>query len=200
MILIADIGLGNVGSVRNMFDRIGFTTEVRRSPSDTTVDDRYILPGVGSFDEGVRRLHETSWFEHLQALPASTHILGICLGMQLLGESSEEGKEKGLGRVPSRFKRFDVHPLRVPHMGWNHLKVVSDDPIFDSEADELRFYFTHSYYAVCDEGAIETGQTDYGINFTSAYRVGNTRGVQFHPEKSHKFGISLLSRWASLLC
>lgn len=200
MILIVDIGLGNVGSVRSMFDRIGIATELRQSPSDATADDRYVLPGVGSFDEGIRRLHETSWFDHIRALPARTQILGICLGMQLLGESSEEGTEKGLGRAPVRFKRFDVHPLRVPHMGWNRVKAVSDDPIFDPDTDDLRFYFTHSYHAVCDEGATEIGQTKYGVTFTSAYRVGNTRGVQFHPEKSHKFGISLLSRWASLSC
>lgn len=199
MLTIVDVGLGNVASVRNMLDRLGHKSELRSSPEGLSETDRYVLPGVGSYDEGVRRLRDSGWHDHLQGLPEETHILGICLGMQLLAAGSEEGSEQGLGRVPAHFERFDVAPLRVPHMGWNLVRPVAPDPLFDPELPELRYYFTHSYRANCDD-AIAIGQTHYGVDFTSAYRHGNTRGVQFHPEKSHKFGMSLLGRWVQLQC
>ena len=105
-----------------------------------------------------------------------------------------------LARIPARFERFKVAPLRVPHMGWNIAHPVGTDPVFDPDLPELRYYFTHSFHAVCDDESVEIGRTHYGIDFTSAYRRGNTRGVQFHPEKSHRFGMSLLARWAELPC
>ena len=200
VLVIVDVGLGNVASVRNMLDRLGHQAELRSSPRGLAEVDRYILPGVGSYDEGVRRLRESGWFEHLLALPSSTHLLGICLGMQLLGESSDEGESAGLGRVPVRFSRFDVTPLRVPHMGWNRVTPTAADPIFETGLPELRYYFTHSFRAVCEDLDLEIGRTRYGEEFTSAFRAGNTRGVQFHPEKSHRFGMSLLSRWVELPC
>ncbi|HQR78616.1 MAG TPA: imidazole glycerol phosphate synthase subunit HisH [Actinomycetota bacterium] len=200
MIAIVDVGLGNVASVRNMLDRLGYAADCRGLPDGLTETDRYILPGVGAYDEGVRRLSETGWYDHLRSLPESTHVLGICLGMQLLGTSSEEGELDGLQRVPAHFERFNVAPLRVPHMGWNLVQPVNADPIFDPELPEWRYYFTHSFRAVCDDASVEIGRTRYNTDFTSAYRSGNTRGVQFHPEKSHRFGMSLLSRWAELPC
>ena len=200
MLAIVDVGLGNAASVRNMLDRLGHQAEFRSSPAGLADEDRYILPGVGAYDEGVRGLRASGWYDHLRALPETTHILGICLGMQLLGTSSEEGSELGLGRVPAHFERFEVSPLRVPHMGWNLVHPIGTDPLFDTGLPEWRYYFTHSYRAVCDEEFVEIGRTHYGIDFTSAYRRGNTRGVQFHPEKSHRFGMSLLSRWAELPC
>jgi glutamine amidotransferase len=200
VLVIVNVGLGNVASVRNMLDRLGHLAELRSSPSGLDENDRYILPGIGSFDEGVQRLGDSGWFDHLQGLPPFTHLLGICLGMQLLGESSEEGQARGLGRVPARFERFTASALRIPHMGWNRVVPVGDDPIFDPDLPELRYYFTHSYRAVCDDPSLEIGRTQYGGEFTSAYRVANTRGVQFHPEKSHRFGMSLLSRWVDLPC
>ncbi len=200
MLTIVDVGLGNVASIRNMLVRLGHTTSLRATPEGLTGRDRYILPGVGSYDEGVRRLRTSGWYDHLRALPETTHILGICLGMQLLGTGSQEGKEAGLGRIPAHFERFDVAPLRVPHMGWNLVHPVGADPMFDLELPELRYYFTHSFRAVCDDESVEIARTHYGIHFTSAYRRGNTRGVQFHPEKSHRFGMSLLARWADLPC
>ncbi len=200
MIAIVDVGLGNVASVCNMFDRLGFAVELRASPDGLSDTDRYVLPGVGSFDEGVRRLRSGGWFEYLQALPSATHLLGICLGMQLLGRSSEEGKEHGLGRVPAHFERFSVGHFRVPHMGWNRVFPCHPDPLFDPGLPELRYYFTHSYRAVCDDASVSIATTRYGVEFTSAFRQANTRGVQFHPEKSHRFGMSLLKRWAELPC
>lgn len=200
MLAIVDVGLGNVASVRNMLDRLGFSPELRQTPDGLTESDRYLLPGVGAYDEGIRRLRTSGWYEHLRDLPSSTHVLGICLGMQLLGDGSEEGTLEGLGRVPARFERFDVAPLRIPHMGWNLVEPTGSDTVFDPAFAEWRYYFTHSYRAVCDIDAVEIGRTNYGGYFTSAYRNGNTRGVQFHPEKSHRFGMSLLSRWAELPC
>ena len=200
MLAIVDVGLGNVVSVRNMFDRTGHVAVLRESPDNLSETDRYVLPGVGAYDEGVRRLRASGWYDHLLALPDRTHILGICLGMQLLGTGSQEGSESGLARIPARFERFKVAPLRVPHMGWNIAHPVGTDPVFDPDLPELRYYFTHSFHAVCDDESVEIGRTHYGIDFTSAYRRGNTRGVQFHPEKSHRFGMSLLARWAELPC
>lgn len=200
MIAIVDVGLGNVASVRNMIDRLGHSADLRSSPEGLSETDRYILPGVGAYDEGIRRLLASGWYDHLRCLPEATHILGICLGMQLLGTGSEEGNEQGLMRIPAQFKRFDVAPLRVPHMGWNLVNPVGIDPLFDPDLPEWRYYFTHSYRAVCEDDSVVIGRTHYGVDFTSAYRLGNTRGVQFHPEKSHRFGMSLLSRWASLPC
>lgn len=192
-LVIIDVGLGNVASVRNMLVRLGHEAEMRGEPCGLDVNDRYILPGVGSFDEGIRRLQGTGWFDHLIALPQTTEILGICLGMQLLGRSSEEGTLTGLGRIPADFVRFTSVP-RVPHMGWNAVRTLAGDRIFDPRIVERRYYFTHSYYAECDP-EVQIGVTEYGRTFASAFRVDATRGVQFHPEKSHKFGLSLLSRW-----
>ena len=200
MLTIVDVGLGNVASVRNMLVRLGYTASLRATPDGLTGGDQYILPGVGSYDEGVRRLRASGWYDHLRALPQTTHVLGICLGMQLLGTGSEEGSERGLARIPAHFERFEVAPLRVPHMGWNVVNPIGRDPLFDPELPEFRYYFTHSFHAVCDDPSVEIGVTYYGIDFTSAYRRGNTRGVQFHPEKSHRFGMSLLGRWAELSC
>ncbi len=198
MIVIVDVGLGNVASVKNMLDHLGLHSKFCASPDQLAEHDRYVLPGVGAFDEGVRRLRKSGWYEHLKALPETAHVLGICLGMQLLGMTSEEGTEDGLGRVPAHFKKFDPSNVRVPHMGWNQVKPVALDPLFELDFPELRFYFTHSYRAVCENEAVEIGSSNHGGNFTSAYRSGNTRGVQFHPEKSHKYGMALLAQWASL--
>lgn len=200
MLAIVDVGLGNVSSVRNMLDRLGYEAALRDTPMGLSESDRYILPGVGAYDEGVRRLRASGWYEHLRDLPDSTHILGICLGMQLLGTSSEEGDETGLSRIPAHFVRFDGGALRVPHMGWNVVRPTRIDPLFDPALPEFRYYFTHSFHAICIDPSVEAGRTYYGVEFTSAYRRFNTVGVQFHPEKSHRFGMSLLTRWAALTC
>lgn len=201
MIYIVDIGLGNIASVKNMFERLGVSSVRATEPRECSSSDQFVLPGIGSFDEGVRLLHNSGWFEFLAALPETTHILGICLGMQLLGRSSEEGNAEGLGRVDASFRRFIDSDARVPHMGWNRVHPEpSPDQVFDPTWVEWRYYFTHSYHAVCGERAVTIGTTRHGVEFTSAYRQGNTRGVQFHPEKSHRFGMSLLKRWSELPC
>ena len=200
MVVIVDAGLGNVASVLNMLKYLGVPARLLGTPEGTTPADRFILPGVGAFDEGVHRLQDSGWYEHLKALPESSHILGICLGMQLLGRSSEEGIESGLGRIDAHFERFKVAGIRVPHMGWNHVESIGKDPIFGVQPSPDRFYFTHSFRAVCVDSSSEIARTLHGEWFTSAYRSGNTRGVQFHPEKSHKYGMGLLRRWVALPC
>jgi len=199
MLTIIDLGLGNPSSVLNMVRRIGVEAELRTSPDGVGPADRYILPGVGAFDEGVRRLHNSGWFEHLATMPEATPILGICLGMQLLANSSEEGSQGGIGRVAAHFVHLrDAE--RVPHMGWNTVISLSDDPIFDPQLPEYRYYFSHSYRAICESPGTAIASTVYGEEFTSAYKTGNTYGVQFHPEKSHKYGMSLLGRWLESPC
>lgn len=200
MLVLIDVGLGNVSSVDNMLLRSGADAVRRSSPEGLSDQDRYVLPGVGAFDEGVRRLQATGWFDHLTALPQETPILGICLGMQLLGCRSEEGSLSGLSRVPASFKRFRSEGMPVPHMGWNIVQPMTQDSFLDSKTPELRFYFSHTYYAVCEDPEIALGVTRYGVTFTSAYRLGGSCGVQFHPEKSHRFGLSMLTNWVSQTC
>lgn len=194
LVTVIDVGLGNVRSVVNMFRRLGFPVRTADVPPPQHGDaEALVLPGVGAFDEGVRRLIQTGWYEFLQQAPAATDILGICLGMQLLGTGSEEGRLPGIGRLDVEFRRFR-RDVRLPHMGWNRLFDPRDD-IFPPDS-ELRFYFAHSYYAVCADPNVITARADYGGPFVAAVRDHRTVGVQFHPEKSHRYGLDLLSRWA----
>lgn len=199
MLVIVDAGLGNVASIANMFRRQGHHAELRTSPDGLGELDRYVLPGVGAFDTGVSKLRDSGWFDHLAGLPDGTNVLGVCLGMQLLGRASEEGALQGLGRYDVDFVRFRDVP-RVPHMGWNLVHRVSDDDVFDPELDEHRYYFTHTFRANAADPSLVIGRTTYGQQFPSACRRGQTVGVQFHPEKSHRFGMSLLARWMGQSC
>lgn len=201
MICIVSAGLGNVASIRNMFTRLGFSSELLdRPPKEFSPETKYVLPGVGSFDEGIRRLKQSGWFSYLKELPCETNVLGICLGMQLLGLSSSEGTLEGIGRLPAHYKRFELPGLRVPHMGWNTVIPSGRDFMFELGFEELRFYFTHSFYASPDEETLISATTTYGVDFPSALRRHNTRGVQFHPEKSHRFGMALLKNWVEKSC
>lgn len=197
MLVIVNAGLGNVTSVANMFRRMGTDCELRTNPDGLGEQDRYVLPGVGAYDTGVARLRQTGWFEHLSALPDHTQVFGICLGMQLLGRGSEEGTEKGLGRYDVDFVRFRGVP-RIPHMGWNVVNPLTDDDVFDPGIAEHRFYFTHTYHAQPDDPTLVLATASYGSEFAAACRREATLGVQFHPEKSHKFGMTLLTRWVEL--
>jgi glutamine amidotransferase len=199
MIAIVDAGLGNVASVRNMIARLGFDAELRDSPAGLGAGDIYVLPGVGAFDEGVLRLQRTGWFDHLAGLPHASRILGICLGMQLLGRGSAEGVTVGLNRYPVDFVRFTDVP-RVPHMGWNTVRPVNHSALFDPSFPEHRFYFSHTFRANKTDPELVIGTSRYGTDFVAACRLDGTYGVQFHPEKSHKFGMELLRRWLDGRC
>lgn len=197
---IVDYGLGNLGSVANMFKRIG--SDVRRisAPEEVLASDRVLLPGVGSFDHGVKRLRETGLFEPLQEFASSGRpLFGICLGMQLLFDSSEEGEESGLGLIPGRSRRFPTVPgLRVPHMGWNTVTQERQDALLANADDASRYYFVHSFHVVPERTEDVLATTPYGGDFVSMVRSGSIFGAQFHPEKSHTFGMNILGNFASL--
>ncbi|XPP27436.1 MAG: imidazole glycerol phosphate synthase subunit HisH [Leucobacter sp.] len=197
---LVNYGVGNLGSVRNMFKRIGVPTEDVSDPGALVHASRVLLPGVGAFDHGMRSLTDGGWVDALRAHAASGKpMLGICLGMQLLLESSEEGELPGFGFVAGSVKRFESGSgLRVPHMGWNHAAPAVDHPLFAGLGDDARFYFVHSYYAatVNDENVL--ARTEYGRTFASAVTAGNVSGVQFHPEKSHHYGMQLLENFSRL--
>lgn len=201
MIAILDYGMGNLKSIYNMLKKIGVESVIT---SDTQViknADKYLLPGVGSFDNGINSLKSASFFEMLEreVLESKKPILGICLGMQLLTRSSEEGEEKGLGWIDAKTIKFDLQDksLSIPHMGWNKTKPTCTDNIFKS-LEENRFYFVHSYHVVCDDEKNILATSHYGETFTCSIHKENIYGVQFHPEKSHKFGMQLLKNFGEM--
>ncbi|GAA5262959.1 imidazole glycerol phosphate synthase subunit HisH [Methanocalculus sp. MC3] len=198
-VIIINCGMGNIASIYNMINLIGGKAQISTSPSVVKQSTNLILPGVGAFDAGIRALRETGMDAaiHEAVTDNGATLLGICLGMQLLMDSSEEGQLPGLGLVPGRVKRFQVHEqgLRVPHMGWNTVQPTRSSGLFDQSINEHRFYFVHSYHVECDEPEDIAGITRYGYDFTSAFEHDNICGVQFHPEKSHKFGMRLFKRF-----
>ena len=205
MIGIIDYGLGNIGSIVNMLKKIRAPHILVSNPEELKGIKKIILPGVGSFDAGASNLKATSLWDAIKVkvLDEQVPLLGICLGMQLLFNKSEEGKEDGLGLVSGEIKRFDFsqmeQKLKIPHMGWNVVTPTKTDPLFfHMPHKEMRFYFTHSYHAVCAKPENILAVTSYGYEFTCVVRNGNIFGVQFHPEKSHKFGMQLLKNFAEL--
>lgn len=195
---IVDYGLGNVGSVANMFKRIGVDVRRVSTAEELLASERVLLPGVGAFDNGVAKLKESTLFEPLREFAATGKpLLGICLGMQLLFDSSEEGEERGLGLIPGRSAAILPSPgLRVPHMGWNTLEQLRDDVLLDNVDVLSRYYFVHSFHVVPERPEDTLSTTPYGENFVSMVRSGSIAGAQFHPEKSHVFGMNILKNFA----
>ncbi len=203
MITIIHYGMGNLGSIVNMFKRIGVATEVTNSLPSIQRAEKLILPGVGAFDAAMQRIHAIDGLKETldeKVLVKKTPILGICLGMQLFTQSSEEGAEKGLGWINAKTVRFPQGiGLKIPHMGWNVVRFTKSYPLNLGMLDEeQRFYFVHSYYVRCENREDILGETSYGINFTSVIQHENIIGAQFHPEKSHRFGMRLLKNFANL--
>lgn len=198
MLVIVDYGLGNLGSVANMLRRIGVTSRVSSSPADVENASALILPGVGAFDLGMRNLGARDLIEPLRerVLDQGCPILGICLGMQLLTRSSEEGGCEGLGWIRAVTKKLDLagSSLPVPHMGWNDTR-TTDHALFHDVPGTPRFYYVHSYHVVCDDPADVAATCRYGVEVTAAIHHGNIYGTQFHPEKSHKFGMRVLQNF-----
>lgn len=188
---IVSVGLGNVGSIRNMLKKIGYKSTLLVEPDSMVKYDIYILPGVGAFDEGIKRLKQSGWFDFLKsvAYDKSIKIIGICLGMQLLCSGSEEGTLSGLNLIPGRFKKFKSDILKIPHMGWNTVDFTIPD---FTVLENSRYYFVHSYKYMHENENYVLGRTKYGEQFVSAIYNDNIWGFQFHPEKSHKFGMQLL--------
>jgi glutamine amidotransferase len=201
MITIVDYGLGNLGSIQNMLKRIGAATTVTVDLQIINDATKIILPGVGSFDTAMTNINKSGLREVLdrKALIDRVPILGICLGMQLLTRSSEEGELAGLGWIPATTNRFpDAIGVKVPHMGWNLVHRSAPSKMTEGFEEETRFYFVHSYYVKVEDEAHSMLKTEYGVKFDSAIQNGNIYGVQFHPEKSHRFGMRLLANFVEL--
>ncbi len=203
MIGIVDYNMGNLASVKNAFAKLGQETVVESDPSKFKDYDKLVLPGVGAFGDAMEHLRERNMIEPLREFAKSEkYMLGICLGMQLLFESSEEfGSNEGLGLIKGKVVPFDMskfdEPLKVPHMGWNKM-FTKEHPLFKNLDEGHYLYFVHSYHAVCDNEEDVIGTTEYGYSFASAVACGNVMGIQPHPEKSHKNGLHILENFINL--
>jgi len=197
MISIIDYGMGNLGSIQNMLNKLGFESKLESDPDHLKDANSIILPGVGAFDNAMEKLNSSGFSEAIKNFSATgAPVLGICLGMQLLATQSEEGELKGLNLIPGDVVKFKSDTLKVPHMGWNRVNPVND--ILYSQLEENRFYFVHSFYYIPEDPNHTAGTTEYGHTFTSSVNRDNVFGAQFHPEKSHKYGMQLLTNFSRL--
>ncbi|MGZ8422105.1 MAG: imidazole glycerol phosphate synthase subunit HisH [Acidimicrobiia bacterium] len=197
---VVDYGMGNVGSILNMLKRVGVPARVSSEAAEIAAAERLILPGVGAFDTGMQHLHESGLIDVLnhKVLEERVPTLGICLGMQLLMRTSQEGRHPGLGWIAGvtvGFPDEGLGDLKVPHMGWNTVQVCRNDSLFQGLEQAARFYFVHSYYVVCDRDEDVLAWTTHGVRFASSVQQNNIVGTQFHPEKSHRFGMQLLKNF-----
>jgi len=203
LIGIVDYNMGNLASVINAFEIVGAEIAVESDPKKLKNYDKLILPGVGAFGDAMEHLKENGMDKAVKEYAKSGKpLLGICLGMQLLFESSEEfGESKGLGLIEGKVVAFDEskfdHKLKVPHMGWNELFVQNDTKLFDGLEKEFYLYFVHSFHAVCDD-KYAMGKTYYGYEFVSAVNKDNIYGIQPHPEKSHENGLKIIENFIKL--
>ena len=202
MIAVVDYGLGNVAAFVTIYHRLGLPVIAARTAEDLGNANHIILPGVGSFDWAMKRLDASGMREALDEFAKSRPVLGICVGMQIMARSSDEGEARGLEWIPGDVKRFDTaawqQATRLPHMGWNDIAVQQDCALFQGLDDSARFYFLHSYHFVPDAVDSILAQADYNGAFTCAVRNDNVFGVQFHPEKSHQWGVRLLANFAEI--
>ncbi len=204
MLTIINYGCGNIGSISNMLKKISVNHNIATLPDEVLKATSLILPGVGHFKEGMRVLSEDGWLPILnqKVIIDKIPVLGICLGMQLMTSYSEEGNCKGLNWVSANVKRFkfDDSNLKVPHMGWNEVQTKFDSPLFKDfdKLEDIRYYHVHAYFVELDDPKFEIARTFYGVPFTSGFQNENIYGVQFHPEKSHKYGLNLLSNFSKL--
>ncbi|MCO6047691.1 imidazole glycerol phosphate synthase subunit HisH [Aeoliella sp. ICT_H6.2] len=201
MIAIINYEMGNLRSVQKALEKVGHQAEVTDEPQAIAAADKLILPGVGAFADAIAALRERKLIEPIrQAVADGTPTLGICLGMQLLFETSyEDGKHQGLGILPGEVVRFEVpHEYKVPHMGWNQITKQKDSPLFEGIDQGAYFYFVHSYYVVPTDPSVTATTTDYPDPFTSSVQQGNLFATQFHPEKSQRLGLKLLENFAAL--
>ena len=198
MVTIIDYGVGNLNSIKNMLKKIGVDSVISSQSTDIENAEKLILPGIGSFEYGMKKLRSSEFFQSLQqkVLQNKTPILGVCLGAQLLLNGSEEGQPvEGLGWIDGKAVRFDQDKMadnfKVPHMGWNELTIKKESTLFTNMYPDQRYYFVHSYHMVCNQQADILAESNYSYNFVAAVEKQHIVGVQFHPEKSHKFGMKL---------
>lgn len=204
MITIVDYNSGNIKAIANGYERLKIPYHIATKPSELENSESIILPGVGSFDVCMNRLNCSGFKEVLdkKVLEDQVPVLGICIGMHMMAENSEEGTLPGLSWIKGRVRKFNknniIHRPKVPHMGWNSIKRVINHPILKGINDDLGFYFVHNYFFDCSSSEDELSNTLYGHEFTSAICRDNIIGVQFHPEKSHSNGLELLQNFATL--
>jgi glutamine amidotransferase len=202
MIVVVDYGVGNLGSIVNMFKKVGAKAMASSDPVVIGNAEKLILPGIGAFDVGMQKLNERGLIPLLNELVLEKKIpvLGLCLGLQLMTRRSDEGQLSGLGWLDAETLRFRFEEtnsnLKVPHMGWNTIEIRRPHPLFTDLDPEARFYFVHSYYVQSHDPEVVLAETDYGGHFHSIFAKDNIMGAQFHPEKSHKHGMRLLKGFA----
>lgn len=204
MITIIDYGVGNIKAFSNIYKQLGLNVQVATTVSNLAGSTKLILPGVGHFDYAMQRFTDSGMREEVNRMVVidKIPIIGICVGMQMLAKSSDEGKLPGLGWIDATVKKFDAsilhHKTRLPHMGWNDVVPVTSNPLLVGLDPKARFYFLHSYYFHCNNPSDIIAIADYGIEFSCIVNHDNIFGVQCHPEKSHHFGIQLLKNFATL--
>lgn len=202
MITIIDYGLGNVGAFANTYKRMDMPVRTARTADELASAERIILPGVGAFDAAMDLLDASGMRETLEDLVVNkrTPVVGVCVGMQMLAEGSDEGQRPGLGWIPGRVRHFSHlasnAELPMPHMGWNDVTPAAGETLFKGLESDARFYFLHSFYFEPADAADASAHASYGSEFACAVRRGHVHGVQFHPEKSHHFGSALLKNFA----
>jgi len=204
MITIIDYGVGNINAFVNVYKRVNIPTRIAKTEADLNDAQKIILPGVGHFDHAMSELIKSGMREKLDELVMvkKLPVIGICVGMQMMGNSSDEGKLPGLGWIDASIKKFDETKIkqvtRLPHMGWNDVKPVIYSRLFEGLEKEALFYFLHSYYFECNNPNDILATSEYGDQFTCASNHENVYGIQFHPEKSHHYGETLLHNFAKL--
>jgi glutamine amidotransferase len=204
MISIIDYGLGNLKALANIYKRLNIDVEFVKTVEQLKSAEKIILPGVGAFDHAMGQLNRSGMREKLDELVLikKVPVIGICVGMQMLAKRSDEGKLEGLSWIDADIIKFDLNLInqkpKLPHMGWNDVNPIGNNPLFHNLDTNSIFYFLHSYYFSCNNPNDEIAKSDYGLDFTCAVNHNNIFGVQFHPEKSHQYGIQLLKNFANL--
>jgi len=203
MITVVDYGVGNIGAILNMLDYLGLDAQATGDARTIERADKLVLPGVGAFDKAMGTLRERRLVEPLNTavLDRKVPVIGVCLGMQLLARRSEEGRDAGLGWLPADVRRIALpagSPLKVPHIGWMEVRPTRTSLLFGAGSTAERFYFDHSYHVVCDHEEHQAAVIDYGSPLCCAVAMDNVFGAQFHPEKSHRFGMRLFTAFGKL--
>lgn len=201
MITIIDYGMGNLRSVQKACEKLGFEARITSSAEEIAAAEKLILPGVGAFRDAIAHVKENHFVEPIKAhIAADKPLLGICLGLQMLFDCSyEDGEYEGLGIIPGEVVRFPAQPgLKVPHMGWNKLKVRGENPLLAGIPAEAHFYFVHSYYVAPEQEEVIAATCEHGVEFCAMIRRGNLFATQFHPEKSQRVGLKLLDNFGKL--